>query len=220
MANNKPLLLLDLDRTLLDTDRFTDLVARQVFTLTGTRHNPRHYHNGDGCNYEAFTAAMETPPCLFEQAVRRAAKTSLLTLLYPDVWPLLSRPGRVADTSIDIAILTFGNTQYQKLKISSLPPLTPLPAHITQEPKRDYIARNFPNRAGWLVDDKPNQNLPDGWGEIHLDRGDRQLVFGPKRAAPGTARICGLGQIGAAIRALQPGGGVPLLAPATATAAR
>lgn len=74
-------------------------------------------------------------------------------------------------------ILSFGEKHFQEAKI--LPSLarlvgthsvSKLPVVITTVRKGRYIAEMYPDFSGVLVDDVPDQNLPDGFTEIHLDR--------------------------------------------------
>lgn len=196
-----PILFVDLDRTILNSEKFSQIVAAASTRITGRDVNPADHHTADGCNYSSLTAHMASHLTQFETAVKQVAKRAILTLIYPDVWPLLRGDlMRTVGQPAHLAILTFGDPQYQRLKIDSLTPLHHMSTHIVQEPKRDYITRNFPHRTGWLVDDKPGQNLPHGWGEIHLDRSAARQY--PQKMGDNITQICELGQIADAIRTL------------------
>jgi len=95
----------------------------------------------------------------------------------------------------DVAILTFGQEAFQLLKIEHEPKLNDMPAYITQELKSKYIAAHFSDRpSGVLVDDKPNQGLPSGWTEIHIDRAAK-VYETPQRKGDNIIRITSLDDV-------------------------
>lgn len=76
----------------------------------------------------------------------------------------------------DVALLTFGDEEYQLYKIQQCPLLRKLklPVHVVAEPKRDYLARDFPETQGVLVDDKQPLGLPINWHHIWVNRSNRE----------------------------------------------
>lgn len=85
----------------------------------------------------------------------------------------------------DPRIVTFGEQRMQHAKI--LPNLArlaggdkayaaqPLAVDVTTGNKGDFLTARYAGQHGVLVDDVPDQNLPEGFVEIHLDR-PRQLL--------------------------------------------
>lgn len=113
--------------------------------------------------------------------------------LAPDeMWRALdtitSGPGYLYPDSVDFIqnllidgyvpkILTFGEKRFQKAKITPLLPLLTgttyadkLEVIVVDKKKNEYIGRLHPGQRGVLVDDKPGQQLPPGFTEIHIDR--------------------------------------------------
>lgn len=80
----------------------------------------------------------------------------------------------------DPSILSFGERRFQEAKIRPvLAALTSssqkieghgLPFEVVFRPKREHFADIRPGGHGVLVDDRPDQHLPAGFTEIHLDR--------------------------------------------------
>lgn len=90
--------------------------------------------------------------------------------LFDDAVGLLAMLETVKE-NYDIEILTFGQAEFQQLKISREPLLKNIPVNVTLEPKALFIAKTFAAQTnGVLVDDKPGQHLPANWLEIHIDR--------------------------------------------------
>jgi hypothetical protein len=94
-----------------------------------------------------------------------------LDFCYPDVHPVL---GRVAASGVDVGLLTFGDEEYQLFKIAQCRELERynFPIYVVREPKRDFLAREFPG-GGTLVDDKFPLGLPETWSHVLIDRGER-----------------------------------------------
>ncbi len=187
-----PVLLLDVDRTLLDTSAWCRLVARTLypdsadaalsaFTRSGTGHGLTHTFDLDAAAAALGCAAADLIARIDAEVDGRAC-------CYPDTGPLLAA---VAREHVEAALCTFGDRRWQAVKLRSCG-LNQLPAHIVGEPKRYAIARTYPGRTGWLVDDKPGQHLPDGWTEILLDR------HGNHRTRSAGRRITGLADVPAA----------------------
>lgn len=109
--------------------------------------------------------------------------------LHADALELLDRL-TVLKARYDVAVLTFGDPDFQSLKLRLVPELDQIPRYIVQELKADFIAREFYDRVGILIDDKPDQHLPPGWREVHIDRLNPDAPVVPP--ADGTLRITDL----------------------------
>jgi hypothetical protein len=91
-----------------------------------------------------------------------------LDFCYPDVHPTLSR---AAASGLDVGLLTFGDEEYQLFKIAQCRELEgyDFPVYVVHEPKREFLAREFPS-GGTLVDDKFPLGLPNTWLHVLIDR--------------------------------------------------
>lgn len=108
-----------------------------------------------------------------ENAVAAAVRAIAMDrdYLHADARDLLANIDRIRRDR-DIEILTFGDPALQRLKLSLVPEVATIPAHVVGELKAGFIARTWPDRTGMLVDDRPDQNLPIGWRECLIDRND------------------------------------------------
>lgn len=170
----KPLLLMDLDRTLFDTELFIDRVWAYMAGRYGLNSQaekvraPEYFDtHGDSYDYRFFdhVRASVGPDFDKEEFIKGAKRELSGLFLYPDA---------TSDVlNLIDAILTFGNREYQLFKLSLCPELAGIEHHIVLEPKGAYIARTFA-AATVLVDDK------DLSGEIklpaHFVRIDRSEV--------------------------------------------
>lgn len=146
---------MDLDRTLLDTDKF----VRSIWQLAEKQYGidarserdraPAYFtHHQDMYDYRFFDHLQAVAGARYDKAAFIAAAVSSLSerFLYDDVTEeVVSR--------ID-AIVTFGNSDYQTFKLLLCPKLVGINRHVLLEPKGPYIARTF-SQASILVDDKP-----------------------------------------------------------------
>ena len=173
----KPLLLLDLDGTLFKTYDFWQDFCFALSDATGKnpkefKHSYEHYSLGSGKTlYIDFNTLMEDTN-IERQKILDALKniSRNKSYLFDDAKILLKALPQLQDR-FDVAILTFGQTFFQQLKLDYTPEIKQYPAYITDQLKTEYIKENFANRpSGVLVDDKPDQNLPNSWTEINVDR--------------------------------------------------
>lgn len=97
---------------------------------------------------------------------------------YPEVHEAVERLAQKHET---MAILTFGDVEYQNYKINHCRLLArlKLPVHVVSESKRLFLAREFAKQPGILVDDKYPLNLPSHWAHVWLNRDSKLKV--PKR---------------------------------------
>ncbi len=170
---SQPILLVDFDRTLFDTDRFTTACWQAItkkYKVDGQAELANvasHYTEISGLKYYNFqshiAAVLSVPPWKVTEAIRPALKTQ--NFVYDDA-KLLFRWQR----KYPVRILTFGATWHQQYKLSFAPQFKDIPVDITLQPKGKFIAEKFKGSTGWLIDDKYNGGLPDGFTEIHLVR--------------------------------------------------
>lgn len=172
----KPYLLLDLDRTLFKTDEywqdFAKALARSLGVPDGTYSGGYdEFLVGEGrlqmVDYSKILAATGAKHDIIRKNLTEICAKN--QYLYDDAQRLLSNLGTLQQV-YEVQIITFGENDYQNLKLSLLPELKNIPKHIIQELKTDYISTHFNGGVGMLVDDKYGQDLPAGWAEIHLKR--------------------------------------------------
>lgn len=174
----KPLLLLDLDRTLFKTDDYWQDFAVALALAAGKPKTTylqsySHFLAGEGrlqlIDYQALLAEAGVR---HDEVVRSVMKvTAGKQYLYEDAKKLLEQRA-VLEISYEVAVLTYGEAQYQQIKLDLVPEIADLPHFITQRLKTDFIAKQFIDRQGVLIDDKPDQDLPKGWTEVHINRQD------------------------------------------------
>jgi hypothetical protein len=170
---SKPLLFVDFDRTLIETDRLIaaswkaieHLYKVDVTAVLATLED--HYvHVGD-LRYYNFDQHIEST--LHQPADDVSAA----------IYPILQKENFVYDDAeeifnwqnkYEVRILTFGASWYQRFKLGLAPQFKDIPADIMLRPKGEFIAEHCRGRTGWLVDDKYNGGMPPGFTEIHLVR--------------------------------------------------
>jgi hypothetical protein len=169
----KPILFVDFDRTLVKTDR---LIAASWQTIEKTYGidttsvlatlEDHYVHVGDLRYYHLDKH--------IEASLRRPAD-EVAAAIYPT---LQKQDFAYADAKeifawqdkYEVRILTFGAEWYQRFKLGLVPQFQNIPTDIILRPKGEFIAEQFGNRTGWLVDDKYNGGMPPGFTEIHLVR--------------------------------------------------
>ncbi|HET9411693.1 MAG TPA: hypothetical protein VFO38_02510 [Candidatus Saccharimonadales bacterium] len=173
MARN--ILFLDLDRTLLDTDLFVEEFWHAAAKL----------YNFDPIHQIAQLASWYKPVGNFgyysvEDHVRAAlGKTAAevgeavrpliqhIDFTYPDTAEIKDWQAR---GDYELRILTFGERWLQTYKLSLTPTLSALPCDIILVAKGDFIAKNFTDAQGFLIDDKRGNRLPPNFKEIWINR--------------------------------------------------
>lgn len=169
---DKPLLLVDFDRTLFDTSAFVESLWSAIAKRYGvdkTRELARakqfYEYQGQWYDYDFYRhigtiAVIPKDIAAFEAAIHKDLGNDFF--LFADALGLID--------SID-AIVTFGNEPYQRFKLSFCPQLQPVPTHIIQAGKGDFILQQFGQRPAVLVDDKRLEaELPVSVQFIHIDR--------------------------------------------------
>jgi len=171
---------IDFDRTLFDTPRFSNDLSQTVakyanVSLEQTRIDAAAFYTHAvlrSFDFEAYVAAYGLDPEVMLERVSQLVHTH--DYLYADSANFIQA---LHKDSLSPKILSFGEHRFQHAKIA--PTLTqlfngPQPAtfetHVILEPKGPHIALKHPGERGVLVDDIPDQNLPVGFSEIHLDR--------------------------------------------------
>jgi hypothetical protein len=171
----KPILFVDFDRTLFDTNAFTTQLWQSVSHRYGVdiekaKAESKAYFTYLGNLYDYdFFSHMRRITGLSDAAIEAAVHEDLAhqQFLYDDSDEVFAwqRAGH------DVRILTYGNESYQRLKLGLVPTIVEkLPVVIIRERKADYLGTAHAEQLGWLVDDKPDQRLPIGFKEINLDR--------------------------------------------------
>ena len=181
--------LIDYDWTLADTTRSSNDLWTMISNISGIAvervakdgegFHPSHL---GGYDYAAHVRSYGLDEAAMwgelDELARTGAEQNPPAYIYDDSAPFMKE---LINSGQDPTILTFGVEPFQLGKIKpNLAHLTgiqdcddgrlQIPVTAALEPKGLYIARAFPGRRGFLVDDKPNQQLPLGFAEIHLDR--------------------------------------------------
>lgn len=89
---------------------------------------------------------------------------------YEDTHEFLERIAQ--NPKYDVRILTYGHGEYQRYKIKTCRVLSRLriPIHVVNEPKKDFLKREFPSVKGMLIDDKYPLGLPSNWQHVWMKR--------------------------------------------------
>jgi hypothetical protein len=167
-------IFVDLDRTLFDTNQFMVALWEAVGQLYPkvdvvyevSRIGEWYEHIGDLKHYLFPKQFAHATGDTFAKAA--PALHSLLRheqFAFPDAMVIKMWPGR----GYDVRIVSFGAEDLQKFKLSLMPEFDE-PRDIILEAKGPFLMRNYPNAAGFMVDDKRNPHLPVGIKEVWLDR--------------------------------------------------
>ncbi len=170
-------IFVDLDRTLLDTTRFTD----EIWDFLGTKYNidatlekSRIQQFYGKLGYDLFkhltATGLTDHPSITAQLMPFLSQKSLL---FDDALPAIAVLKEIGE----VTILTLGVRQLQELKLSVLRDLQQLPAVIVEYSKARYIVREVPESC-ILIDDKQIAGeLPANVRFIHLDRAQTEPVI-------------------------------------------
>lgn len=180
-------IVLDFDRTLFDTTKFSLWFAAQVAkrsgkspeTITQEAAKAYYVYQGDLYYYD-MQAHMgdifgNQAEAMLDE-IQALAKTSE-NFLFDDVRRTLADLRRYGK----VTILTFGEEQYQKFKISLCSELADVPAAIVQSAKGPHLAEQFePSVRCVFVDDKDEHGSLPEWVEFyHLRRGLVETIDTP-----------------------------------------
>lgn len=177
---SKPLVYLDVDRTLYRTDDAAMVVWQLIAAWHPTIDPHVEYKRGvefrvrgqKGLYYYDFTRHIEN--CgLDAAATYMALKASPIvdnSLLFPGAIELVSW----LKVNSRAALLTYGSDDYQRLKISLCPALQGIPVYTTRQPKAEWLEATEPC---WLVDDKPiGDEVPSTVRFIQVSLENREVV--------------------------------------------
>lgn len=174
MSRAQPVIYLDLDHTLIDTDRLgvalreasSRLFAISVAELNRT-HEDFRVDIAGGLHYYPFFSQLArygVDPKRAEEQLRESLRGQLF--LYDDAADLLAY---LASRQLDAHILTIGETQYQTFKTSLVPELQALRVICVQAPKAEYISKQGDVPA-LIVDDLRVHGLPPMCQGVMIDR--------------------------------------------------
>lgn len=164
---------LDLDRTLLDTPRFSDAVIRafeQEYHVQATEFQGQmsaFYVHHDAMQYYDFfghVASLGHDPQEVIDKIR--PKLADGDFIYPDAQLLLAK---LRQSSVNVSILSYGPENYQGFKYSLFSVLQDLPFVATLQFKQEYLAGQSP-LPSLLVDDREVAPLPSWCTQFLIDR--------------------------------------------------
>lgn len=168
--SERPLVFLDLDRTLFDTRKVSEIwqeLAKHypidVATATSERSKWYVWASADTYHHD-FSAQLRAyginPKEAF--ALLQASSVADGRLEFPYVDQLITTLAPLAG----LKVLTYGIHDYQHLKASLCPSLENVDIVSTLEPKAVVLERYIREHSCWLVDDKPiGHELP---AEVHF----------------------------------------------------
>jgi hypothetical protein len=172
---SRPIIFVDFDRTLFQTDALFPLLWDTVGELypqadiqTAKNEVGKWYEiiEGDYKHYLFPQHLLHVTGANFDQAepllLERLSKHDFT---YPDVGVINHWPAK----GYDVRILTFGGEPFQKFKLKLTPQFIE-PRDIILEPKGTFLAHHYPDAAGFMVDDKRNPGMPATIKEVWLNR--------------------------------------------------
>ncbi len=198
----------DFDSTLYDTPQFgqdlKQLISNEAHVsfeqvVKDTRQFVADPNLG-GYDYESHIRSYDLDPNAMWAALEQLVATH--NYLYEDSPEFMQA---LYDEGYTPHILSFGEERFQAIKItSSLGHLAGNTNHkigfdVIMRKKQGHIAERHPGGRGVLIDDRPDQDLPDGFAEITLDR-SLGLKRGRQKGA--VYMVSDLGQAAAIIRSL------------------
>jgi hypothetical protein len=172
----KPVILLDFDRTLFDTDSFWADFSICLAEASGLKSSVIFKDYENYVSDKDKLRFIDYDNLILRHSINHKFVLELMKkrmsnkhYLFADVLPTLKLL-ELNDKQIEVAILTFGQYKFQKMKISLCKELKNTTTYVTLLPKNEFIQYYLSGRTGYLVDDKAGQNLPAGWVEVHLNR--------------------------------------------------
>ena len=167
----------DFDSTLYHTALFSDQLRKRLSKKTGL---PAEEIKADGrafffhpylggYEYEKHMAKYGLDPAEMWSLLEETCKTNFLFTDSIDFIKALRADG------FDPKILSFGEKRFQSIKIQAMLPLLSsggrdIEVVIVDKKKNQHIAALHNGQHGVLIDDVPDQDLPAGFTEIHLNR--------------------------------------------------
>lgn len=176
-------LLLDFDRTLFDTHNFwidLDILLFKKYGLPPDwlkENYPKFVlskYDQQMVVFQLLANQSRVPEAELAMSITEMIKNKPDNYLFFDAVDILSDLNQFAH-GYEVEILTFGDNQFQAIKTDPGELIRKIPIRIISEPKSEYIKREFSDYRGILIDDKPDQQLPEGWLEINLLRSNQSL---------------------------------------------
>lgn len=193
-------LAFDLDRTLFRTDDF-DQQRWQLLEewypgiVSAEKERPRQYeffiHSGDLYAYD-FTAHMRALGLDVAAVMQRLRESALADgrLEYEGAVELM----QWAQATSQVAVLTYGPDDYQRLKVDMCPSLRGIEVIVTQRPKHEYFRQHSVSGEVWMIDDKPiGDELPEGVRFIQV-AGYNELPVPGEVSWPVVTSLAGIAQ--------------------------
>jgi hypothetical protein len=167
-------IFLDMDRTLLNTHEFVQAIWRaaekhyRINSGHAIAEMPKYYRNVGELRYHDMYLQLSEMFGLDPDEVVATIRPDLQQqdFMYADAKSVLA----LQKNDLELRIITFGEPWFQQVKLSFLPALSHLPRDILVEGKGEFLARVYPQAAGWIIDDKHNPHLPPAIQEVYLDR--------------------------------------------------
>ncbi len=152
----KPILLLDLDRTLFNTEYFTKtlwsfMVAAYNIDLNAELEKAKKFYHYSGEMYDydfrQHIRSLGLDPEVVKEVFLDQYRHE--TFIYDDTKEVLG-----LGQEYDIRLLTYGGEWYQLFKIATCSELSHVPVDIVLEQKADYLRNRYVKDDVTLVDDK------------------------------------------------------------------
>lgn len=170
----KPLIILDLDKTIFNTELFWQDTVGSLNNITKQIYQPDDLANKyssyykDGSHYLDFNKLLIDNNTKVDMVIKNIISFNYKKdYILPDARFLLRF---LDDNKYDVQILTIGDTLHQKLKYLFCPELNKYKLNIISYAKHKFINNNYSNDFGVLIDDKPNQMLRENWHEVYINR--------------------------------------------------
>lgn len=164
---------LDLDRTLLDTPRFSEAVIaafEDVYNVPAQDFQEQmqrfYVHHGDMQYYDFYGHVAMLGYDSHDVAERLRSALAGRDFLYPDARHLIKTLARMP---VQVSVLSYGPENYQGYKYSLLTDLHHLPFVATLRFKQDYLV-DQPHVPSLLVDDRKVAPLPSWCRQFLIDR--------------------------------------------------
>jgi hypothetical protein len=170
----------DFDSTLYNTRVFTQKLWKLLSAHTGLSADKIQAHGASyrsnpalgGYNFDKHIAQYDLNPAVMWDELSKLADNT--GYLFEDSAGFIQS---LRAEGYDPKILSFGEKRYQLTKITPMlsrlagdRTLPELEVIVVDKRKREHIAKLHKGQRGVLVDDIPDQELPAGFSEIHIDR--------------------------------------------------
>lgn len=181
---NQFVVYVDFDKTLYDTEAFSQdlctVIARKANLPLSKVEQDKHSFFSDpvlgGYDYEAHIVSYGLDPTMMWQALETLVQQN--NYLYAESTDFITS---LRDDGYEPRILSFGEKRFQLTKIQAVLPYLrsaqskkDLEVTVVDSKKHEHIRRLHPGQRGVLVDDIPDQDLPEGFFEIHIDHARTQ----------------------------------------------